>query len=193
MSVLMVAGEGGPKPIAKERVRCPVCGDELEVTLYSYKVPYFGDVILEAGKCRKCGFRWSDVGMVSAGKPKRIVVNVNDPEDLNALVIKSARASIRIPELGVEVSPGPAAKGYITTIEGILQRVLDHVPSECFDSRSKCFRKVREIEDALRGLKKFRLIIEDPVGRSAVMGRGVKVLEEPLEAENSCDLKATQP
>ena len=186
MSEKIGEGERGPKLVAKEKVKCPVCGSgDLEITLYAYRVPFFGDVILETGKCSKCGYRWSDVGVVSAGRPKRIVVEVSRPKDLNALVIKSARASIRVPELGIEVTPGPAAKGYITTVEGVLQRVLDHVPSECFKRESSCYGRVKEIEDAIKGLKRFRLIIEDPTGKSAVRGEGVKVVEEPLKDEDA--------
>ncbi len=174
--------EGGRlRMIAENVVKCPICGKEsMSVKIFLYDVPYFGRVVLESGKCSKCGFRWSDVGMLEAARPKRIIVKVKEPKDLNALVIKAAPATVKIPELGIEIFPGPAAPGYITTIEGVLQRVIDHAPSECLDESNPCYEKIGIIRRAMNGDAMFTLIIEDPSGRSAVKGEGTEVIEEEL-------------
>jgi len=172
------------RKIAEDVIKCPMCGERsMEIKIFIYDAPYFGKVVLESGKCSKCGFRWSDVGLLEVTKPKRIIVKIRKTEDLNALVIKAAPAVIKIPELGVEIFPGPAAPGYITTVEGILQRIIDHAPSECLDESNPCHEKIESIRRAMRGDIAFTLIIEDPSGRSAVKGGGTEVLEEDLKTE----------
>lgn len=168
--------------VAEEVVKCPICGNKsMTVKVFLYDMPFFGKVVLESGKCSKCGFRWSDVGLLETTKPKRIIVRVKKPKDLNTLIVKAAPATVRIPELGIEIFPGPAALGYITTVEGVLQRVIDHAPSGCLDKSNPCYEKIKAIKEAMDGNISFTLIIEDPSGRSAVKGEGTEVIEEELE------------
>ncbi len=167
--------------IAEDVVKCPICGEKsMGIKIFLYDMPYFGKVMLESGKCSKCGFRWSDVGLLETTRPKRIIVKVKRPKDLNALVIKAAPATIKIPELGIEIFPGPAAPGYITTVEGVLQRVMDHAPSECLDESNPCYERIEVIRRAMDGNVTFTLIIEDPSGRSAAKGEGTEIIEEEL-------------
>jgi len=162
-------------------VRCLNCSEEsFKVVIHTYEVPYFGEIIIETGVCSKCGFRKCDVSIAEAGTPKRIVVRVENEKDLNVLVLKSSTAIIKIPELGIEITPGPAAQGYITTIEGILHNVLEYIPIECFDEKSYCYSKVKEINEAIEGRRRFTLIIEDYYGKSMVRGNNIKIIEESL-------------
>ncbi len=167
--------------LGEETVKCPVCGKKaLRVGIYLYDVPCFGKVILETGRCESCGFKWTDVTMVEAGKGKRLRLRVKGEKELRALVVKSSSATVIIPELGVEIKPGPAAMGYITTVEGVVRRVLEHVPSECFNKSSECYKVVKTLEDAAEGRIEFTLILEDPMGRSGIKGEGVSIEEEEL-------------
>ncbi len=169
------------RPIGEEVIECINCGKKkFRVRFYIYTIPYFGDIILQVGVCDSCGYRRADVSVLNPGEPTRIIVKVRNMNDLNALVIKSSTATVKIPELGIEIYPGPAAPGYITTIEGILHRVLDHVPSECFIKDSTCYYKVKEIKEAIDGKKNFTLIIEDPFGRSDVLGHNLDIRKERL-------------
>jgi len=186
-----VIRNGRLKMIAEDTVKCPICGKKsMRIKIFLYDMPFFGKVVLESGKCSECGFKWSDVGLLEATKPKRIIVRVKRPKDLNALVIKAAPATIRIPELGVEIFPGPAAPGYITTIEGVLQRVIDHAPSECLDKSNPCNERIKTIKKAMDGHVTFTMVVEDPSGRSAVRGEGIEVVEEDLKSVESKKEKA---
>ncbi len=168
--------------LGEEVIKCLNCGENtFKVMIYVYEVPFFGNVLIETGVCSKCGFRKTDVSLAEVSKPKRIILRVESERELNALVLKSSTALVRIPELGIEVAPGPAAPGYITTVEGILHRVLEHIPAECFDEKSQCYSKVMEIKEAIEGRKRFTLIIEDPYGRSGIRGKGVEVIEEEIK------------
>jgi zinc finger protein len=156
--------------IGEHKVKCPLCGkNTLIISYYTYEAPLIGKILIETGKCINCGFRWSDVSIAESQGPKTLTFKVNGRKELNALVVKASSATIKIPELGVEVKPGPAAPGYITTIEGIIQRILDHVPSECFTTSSECHEKVKILEKAMKGDIKFTLILEDPLGKSTII------------------------
>lgn len=170
-----------PQKLGEELLRCPVCGKKsLRVGIYIYDVPYFGKVLLESGRCESCGYRWTDVSVVEADKGKRLRLRVRGDKELRALVVKSSSATITMPELGVEIRPAPAAVGYITTVEGIVRKVLEHVPNECFNEGSQCHDVVKLLEDAADGKIEFTLIIEDPYGKSGIKGEGVSVEEEEL-------------
>ncbi len=167
--------------LGEETIRCLNCGEQaFKVMIYVYEVPLFGNIMIETGVCSKCGFRKTDISLAEVSKPKRIILKVEGEKELNALVLKSSTALIRIPELGIEIAPGPAAPGYITTVEGILHKILEHIPAECFDERSQCHSKVMEIKEAIEGKRRFTLIIEDPYGRSGIRGTDVKVVEEEI-------------
>jgi len=169
------------KPIYEDEVECPVCGGKtLKYSVYTYVVPLAGEVVMEVWKCGVCGYRKSNVGLAGIGKAKRLKISVNTDRELKALVIKSSTARIEIPELGIEVVPGPAAEGYITTVEGVLEKILDNIPSECFNESHECHNVVVKIVEAMNAKLKFTLILEDPLGRSALVGENVPIVEEPL-------------
>ena len=167
--------------VADEVIRCPVCGEQaLKIAVFLYDAPYVGKIVVQSGRCSSCGFKWSNVGLAEYGKPKKLMIRVNSIDTLNALVVKTAEATIKIPELGVEITPGPAAQGYITTVEGVLHRILEHIPVECLNEESNCYDKVKRIKEAADGRLEFTLVIEDPTGRSAISGKYGEVIEEPL-------------
>ena len=92
-------------------------------------------------------------------------MKVNGVEDMNILVAKSSTGTVKIPEIGLEVKPGPASQGYITTVEGILMRVNEVLG-----------KKTTKVNDLLEG-KQFTLIIYDPIGNSAIDSSKVEILQ----------------
>ncbi|MEM0453645.1 MAG: ZPR1 zinc finger domain-containing protein [Sulfolobales archaeon] len=164
--------------IGEEVIKCINCGSlNFKVSFYIYEAPLVGNILIEHGVCSECGYRKADVSIVDYGRPKTIKAFVKSRNDLNALVVKSSTATIMIPELGIEVVPGSAAYGYLTTIEGILEQVLDVIPSDC-EERKECIDKVNLIKDAMNGSIKFTLIIKDPLGKSAVIGEDLSIVVE---------------
>lgn len=154
-------------------VECPICGNRtLEISVYVYEAPLAGKVLLDVWKCSNCSYRRSDVELAEHRDEVRISFEVKSPEDLRALVVKSSSATIVIPELGIEISPGPAAQGYITTVEGVLERVLDNVPSECLDESNKCNKFVKDVTRAMNSEMKFTVILIDPLGKSTIQKWG---------------------
>lgn len=76
-------------------------------------------------KCEHCGFQNNEIQSGAEIKEKgvRIKIMVEDAKDLNRKVCKTDFSSVRIEELDFEI-PSKSQKGEITTIEGIINRVV---------------------------------------------------------------------
>jgi len=166
---------------------CPVCGKkELIVEDYLYEMPLVGKVLISVSKCKNCNYKHNDVRAVDSHGPQRISFKVNEPQDLGVLVVRSSSATIKIPDLGIEITPGPAAQGFITTIEGILDRILDalSVMKNDPEMRERDIKeKEEEILKAKKGQKRFTLIIEDPEGVSRIISERAE--KEALYKQNT--------
>lgn len=152
--------------------KCPRCGSKYEITEYIYELPLVGKVILSSGKCSKCGYTYKDIRMAESGGPQKLSVFIDSPDDLNILVVRAATASIYIPDLGVSITPGPAAQGFITTVEGILLRIRDTMELLKNDPEVDPHEwkfKMEQLEKAIRGELSFTLVIEDPEGVSRIV------------------------
>lgn len=157
-----------------------------------YEFSGFGSVYLLSAVCRNCGFKHTDVMEVNPHQdPLRITVVVEGPDDVNHLVVRSSYATIKMPELGVTITPGPYAQGVISTIEGFLHRareIVEFLASNELDEEQmrKCSETLNKLTAAIEGRLKFTFIIEDPSGLSTVVpkcGSATKIIREPLRVE----------
>ena len=178
----------------KTTTSCPVCFTEMQLSWETQEIPSFGEALLIAGVC-DCGFRYSDTILLSQKEPVRYTLQVNDPDDMDARVIRSSSGTIRVPELGVDVEPGPASESYISNVEGVLARISGIV---AFATRTACeagdaerTSKGEEILEnirlALRGQFHLTFIIEDPLGNSAIVSE--KAERSSLTDEEIASLK----
>ena len=173
------------KKIGEMETRCPVCGRHgLRIEDYLYDMPLIGEIILSTGKCSYCNYRYNDVRIVEAKPLQKIIYKVEKLDDLNALVVRASTATIKILELGGEIKPGPAAQGFITTIEGVLYMFKDIAEFLCSSGEvdeKTCKEKFKWLDDAVNGKVKFTFVIEDPEGVSMVISKEKKPLIKPLE------------
>lgn len=173
-----------PKLVFQEKARCPRCGNfSLIIKEYIYSVPYFGEILLSQGECKRCGYKYRDVKILNATDPKKIIVNVNGEEELRYLLIKSATSAVLIKEKGYKMLPGPASVGFITTVEGILLRFLEATYVACRGRELEpgCKNNIDWLKRAIDGYEKFTLVICDFDGTSSVKGK--KVLEASIDSE----------
>lgn len=159
---------------------CPLCGAESEVQFLPYEVPYFGEILISTASCSSCGYHATDVMVLSDEKRrKRSELVVSSEGDLNALVVRSSSGSIEIPELGVRIEP-KRGEAFITTVEGVLERVEDVARLLSRDGTGKgraeeVLSQIAEIKSGARGMT---LIIDDPTGNSAIISEKVKTSYE---------------
>ncbi len=151
---------------------CPVCGSPLNFQVIEDRKVGGESYMIFSFSCPKCGYSGVDIFPLRSRGPMKIVFRVDSSEKLNVLVARSSTARVEIPELGIEITPGPASRGFITTVEGIILRVID-VLKGVKEGKSK--EKIHELEEALEN-PSFTLIIYDPFGTSSIDSRDAEVV-----------------
>ena len=152
---------------------CPSCSLEIEFRYQTENIPYFSDILIVSATCPHCGYRYVDTQVLQSAEPSRHTFAVRSSQDLAVRVVRSMTASIAIPELGVEIDPGPACTGFITNVEGVLDRIEQVViaaeregdPVQKENARILLGR----IMQAREGKLAFTLVIDDPSGNSVIV------------------------
>lgn len=155
-------------------LRCPNCDSEgLLTNDTEYNVDNFGSVLLNVTSCPHCGFRHTDVLTLTSREPVFLRAKVKSLKDLNIKVIKSGTATVTIPEFKATITPGPNSEGYVTNVEGILERIEDALTfmlgSADRVGLQKGKKMLKQIRDAKEGKFGFTLIIQDPLGNSGLV------------------------
>ncbi|MGQ9758961.1 MAG: ZPR1 zinc finger domain-containing protein [Candidatus Methanomethylicaceae archaeon] len=156
------------------KVVCVSCGEEsLEVKEVYAKIPRFGRMLILSMLCSQCGYRIFDTISLEYLGPSKLEYRVREVKDLSARVIRSATSTILIPELGLELRPGPRSDAFITNVEGILDRFLVIAEQLYRGSEGKvkdrAKRALDKIKLAMKGDVQFTIIIEDEAGNSAII------------------------
>jgi len=149
---------------------CPLCGAESELHIIPYDIPSFGEAMIFTAVCASCGYRATDVMVLSEKKKTRCEMAISSVEDVNAIVVRSSSGTIEIPELGVNVEP-KRGEAFITTVEGVLQRVEDVVKmlGKEETSKQRADAVLKQIAEIKLGKARMTLIIDDPTGNSAII------------------------
>lgn len=158
----------------KYNVLCASCGFEsLEVKEVYVDIPKLGRVIIISMLCTKCGYRVNDIIPLEYKGPSKIEYKVKCLKDLSARVIRSKGSKIIIPELGLELTPGPRAETFITNIEGVLDRFLwiaEHLYNTSSGiTKNKAKDVIEKIKQAMNVEFEFTVIMEDELGNSAII------------------------
>ncbi len=158
--------------------KCPICGAESELHFLPYEIPHFGDAMMFIADCPSCGYRYTDVMILSGEKRRRYEMEISSAQDLNVQVIRSSFGSIEIPELGVSVEPR-RGECFISTVEGVLKRVEEVVKMLSRDVKGEKKKRaehiLKQIERIKSGDVSMKLIIDDPTGNSAIISDKVKI------------------
>lgn len=169
-----VSTEGKSKVDIVTGELCPVCSQKsLILTEREQEVPYFGKVYIFSMTCSNCKFHKADVECAEEREPARYSVEVSGPEDMSIRVVKSGHATVRIPYVA-DIEPGEASNGYVTNIEGLLQRVKHQVEvirdtDEDEAAVQKAKNLIKKINKCVWGEEKLKIIIDDPTGNSAII------------------------
>jgi zinc finger protein len=153
---------------------CPVCNEKkLVLREEELNVPYFGKLYVLSMECAGCGYRKSDIEPAEKKEPCRYTFELETDKDLDVKVIKSGDATVKIPQI-MTIDPGVVADGYVTNIEGLLDRVKKMIESSVDGEEDEEMVKkakvlIKKLSRALAGQEKLKIIIEDPTGHSAIL------------------------
>ncbi len=177
-------------PLTVTRSVCPLCHMELLTNWVPDNIPFFGEVMHITSIC-ECGFRYSDTLILAQRKPVRYELKIKNQNDLDARVVRSTSGTIRIPELGVNIEPGPASESFVSNIEGVLDRVEEILGMVTRWGEKEKTERAVELLSILEKIKagnyEITVIIEDPLGNSAIIAENATKKE--LTADEASNLK----
>jgi len=158
---------------------CVFCnGKTLTLTETIVEIPYFGVTHIFAMDCSNCNYHKTDIEVEDNKGPSKFTLDLGSEDDLKIRIVKSSNAKVKIPYIG-EIEPGEASNGYITNVEGVLNRFKSMIEamkeeSEEKDDQKKAKNLLKKLNKILWGREKLKLIIEDPSGNSAIISEKAK-------------------
>jgi zinc finger protein len=156
---------------------CPFCNEKtLTLTETSRDIPFFGVCHIFSMDCSNCKYHKADVESEAGdGTPVKYTLDITEEADMKIRVIKSTEATVKIPYIG-SIEPGETANGYITNVEGILNRMKNQIEhlrdaadADEEDIKTKAKNQLKKMTRIMWGQEKAQLIIEDPSGNSAIV------------------------
>jgi zinc finger protein len=164
---------------------CPSCNTEIEYLYKTENIPYFSDILIISAICPACGYKFVDTQLLKHGEPARYRLTVEKEDDLAVRVVRSMSASLEIPELGVRIDPGPQCQGFVSNVEGVLDRIEQVVKGALRwgtdAEKENAAELLADIARIKAGLFPVTLILEDPNGNSAIESE--RVTKEQYEPE----------
>ncbi|MEA3399370.1 MAG: ZPR1 zinc finger domain-containing protein [Patescibacteria group bacterium] len=166
-----------PKPQDMEMVEnetCPICGAKtLTLMEMERDIPFFGAVAIFSMDCDTCKYHKADIEALEKKEPSKYVLEVENEEDLRIRIVKSSFATVKIAFVG-DIEPGEAANGYVTNVEGVLNRMkrqVEHIKESSDDKKDikKAKNILKKIQKVLWGQEKIKITVDDPTGNSAII------------------------
>ena len=160
---------------------CPFCKEKtLTLMEETYNIDHFGKCFLMSMSCTSCNYNRSDVEAEERKPATKQTFILENKKDLNVRVVRSSEATIKIPQLKMEVTPGIASSGYISNIEGVLLRFKKIIEKERDNSDEPEVRKqaknlLKKLWKAELGEFPLKIVIEDPSGNSAIISDKTEV------------------
>lgn len=153
---------------------CPFCSEKtLTLMEEEMEVPYFGKMSLYSMSCSSCKYHKADVEAIDKKEPAKYTIEIDSEKDMNIRIVKSSEATVKIPHI-TTIEPGPASNGYITNVEGLLNRVKHQVEvmrdtEEDEELKKKAKNMLKKITRVMWGQESVKIILEDPSGNSAII------------------------
>ena len=152
---------------------CPCCNTEIQYLYKTENIPYFSDILIISAVCPSCGYKFVDTQLLNQADPARYTMAVETVDDLSVRVVRSMSAAIEIPELGVHISPGPSCQGFVSNVEGVLDRIEQVVKGALTwgteVEKENAAALLADIVKVKSGTFPLTLILEDPCGNSGII------------------------
>jgi len=159
---------------------CPICGAAGTFHMKGRvdNIPYFGEIMSTSLNCSACKFKHADVMCLGEHEPTHQEFVISSEADMTVRVVRSSTGIVEIPELGVTIKPGPASEGYVSNVEGVLDRIQSTLKLAIKKAEPKKRERgknlLKKIQAIRKGRLKVKLIITDPFGNSAIVDERVK-------------------
>ena len=102
---------------------CPICKKKtLTLIQTEHDIPFFGKAYLFSMSCSNCHYHKADVEFEEKHDPVKYELTIDSEEDLKIRVVKSSQATVKLGRIAT-IEPNEASNGYITNVEGIINRI----------------------------------------------------------------------
>tara|TARA_Y100000310_G_C20322261_1_gene641277 strand:- start:156 stop:689 length:534 start_codon:yes stop_codon:yes gene_type:complete len=166
---------------------CPMCHKKT-LTLAEDKtsVPHFGMVFVFSMTCSNCKYAMSDVEPEADHPPQRYTFTIESEKDLKVRVVKSSNASVKVPQMRMSVAPAGNSIGYVSNIEGVLNRFKKIIEDQRDNAEDAKVRKsaknlLKKLWKVSLGEVHLKVVIEDPSGNSVIVSD--KAIVEPMKGK----------
>lgn len=158
---------------------CPMCytSGSVKMIVNVHEIPYFGEHTELTLSCNNCGWKRTDFLSGDDSTPSKWELTINR-NTVTARVVRSSSCTVRVEELDLEVEPGIAADGYVSNIEGVLNRFISAIEmlqrQALQDGDEGGYAACQEYIDALRTAidgegSDLTLALLDPMGNSKIL------------------------
>jgi zinc finger protein len=165
-------------------VSCIICGYDggLSMLAHTEEIAYFGEHTQITLTCPGCGWRQTDFIPAEGREGACQTYQIESVEDLQVRIIRGSACTVRLLELDLEVRPGSHSTGYVSNIEGVLNRfqeVIDMVGRQAATEKNE--EAITELEQLTQAMNEIRegrreatLQFLDPHGHSMILTENVQ-------------------
>ena len=129
-------------------IPCPICQLQGEVYMIAHidEIPYFGEHTQVTVMCHSCGWKQTDFFPAEGKKAGCWSLVIENQNHLKSRVVRSSSCTIRVPELDLQVNPGSNATGYVSNVEGVINRFVEVINMVLRDLQNDISAKLNETE-----------------------------------------------
>ena len=177
-------------------VSCVICVYDGGISMLAHteEIAYFGEHTQVTLTCPACGWRQTDFIPAEAREAACQSYHIDSAEDLQVRVIRGSACTVRLVELDLEVRPGSHSTGYVSNIEGVLNRfqeVIDMVGRQAAtEGQQDAIAELTTLTEAMleirEGQRGATLEFLDPHGHSMILADNVE--SRALTSEEIDDL-----
>ncbi|KAJ4480190.1 zf-ZPR1-domain-containing protein [Lentinula aciculospora] len=111
------------RPMQEVESLCMKCGEQGITRMLLTSIPYFREIIVMSFRCEHCGASNNEVQSAGAIRPEGTLytAKILARSDLDRQIVRSASASIVIPEL--QLTLPSSARSQLTTVEGLIRDI----------------------------------------------------------------------
>ncbi|KAJ3914578.1 ZPR1 zinc-finger domain-containing protein [Lentinula edodes] len=112
------------RPMQEIESLCMKCGEQGITRMLLTSIPYFREIIVMSFRCEHCGASNNEIQSAGTIRPEGTLytARILARSDLNRQIVRSANASIVIPEL--QLTLPSSARGQLTTVEGLIRDIV---------------------------------------------------------------------
>ena len=163
-------------------IPCPICSLHGEVYMIAHisEIPYFGEHTQVTVMCHSCGWRQTDFIPAEGKKAGGWTLVLENEEQLKSRIVRSSSCTVSILELDLQVNPGSSSTGYVSNIEGVLNRftkIIDMVLGDLDnEDSSEDITRLEKMKYQIANVgidKEIKLTLEflDPHGNSMIIDK----------------------